>query len=82
MTSDQILETLPKYESTLRKIFQKFAKIPDKKAEPTKAECDFLLILDSLLESEQQTKMYVTLREVFCQVDISEPSSNVRETEL
>lgn len=82
MSEAEIVDTLKDYESILRKMFNKYAKIPDKKAEPSKAECDYLLILDGLLESEQQTKMYVTLREKFCDSDPAEPTSNVSEMKL
>lgn len=69
MRDDEIMETFPEFETELRKKFRNYASVPDQKIEPTKHECDYLLILDGLVVSDQQTKMYQKLREVFCKSD-------------
>ncbi|XP_055322355.1 uncharacterized protein LOC129578193 [Sitodiplosis mosellana] len=69
MSKVELMETFLDHETALRKKFRNYAKVPDHTINPCHDECDYLLILDALVEPEQQIEMYQKLRQTFCQSD-------------
>lgn len=73
------MDTFAEHESLLRKKFKSNMNVPDCQINPTPNECDYLLILDELVEPEQQAHMYKKLRAKLCKSETEHNiTSNVR----
>lgn len=69
MTDDRITNTFIEHKDFLQNIFQQHAAGPDRLIDPSRNECDFLLILNELVTPDQQGAMYRKVRSEFCKTE-------------
>lgn len=80
MTVDDIIETFPRFESKLKRVFQKNLNVPDHRWEPKPDQCDYLVVLNQLLNDTQQTQMYLKLASEFAKESAEHITSSVSFT--
>ncbi|XP_031620826.1 uncharacterized protein CG4951-like [Contarinia nasturtii] len=77
MTFDEITDTLPQNEKLLRNRVRECVSTPDYLIKKKAADYwDYLLLLDGLITSDQQTYMYTQLRQMFFKDEPDATSTN------